>query len=192
MAGNRLLSSNELEAAAAVFGANIFWVRQEEVRRRLQALPAVQSVRVSAVLPNRLEIRIAERAPAAVWEAAGAAYLVDERGNVLGRGEGTTQLTTVRDLADTEPRPNGDAVAGAARLRDLLSQRAQISAAAFEYSRDVGLSVVTDSRLRIHFGGSDDLEWKFDAFVTVKRELDRTGQRAELIDVRFRDRPYVR
>jgi hypothetical protein len=51
---------------------------------------------------------------------------------------------------------------------------------------------VTDSGPRVIFGRGEDLDWKVTALVAVRRELERQGQRAELIDVRFKDRPYVR
>jgi len=192
VAGNRLVPASQLEAAASVYGVNIFWVRQGEVRRRLQAVPAVQSVRVSAVLPNRLDIRIAERAPAAVWETPGGVYLVDERGRVLGQGEGAAHLTRIRDVSDGEARPSGDAIAAVAGLQQLLPQMARLTPRAYEYDHDNGVSVLSDSGLRVRFGDSDDLEWKVYAMVAVTQDLQRGGKQAELIDVRFRDRPYVR
>lgn len=192
VAGNQLLSSRELEAAAAVHGANILWVRQEEVRRRLQALPAVHSVRVSAFLPNRLHIRIAERIPAAVWESAGTTYLVDEAGHILGSGSAPQHLTRIRELGAGEPKPDGDAITSAFRLQHLLPHIAMVTPREFEYSREAGVSVISDFGPRLRFGGSDDLEWKVNALVAVRREMERTGQRVELIDLRFKDRPYVR
>ena len=59
-------------------------------------------------------------------------------------------------------------------------------------STAVDAFVVTDAGPRVRFGGDDNLEWKVSALIAVRRELDRQGQRPELIDLRFRDRPYVR
>ena len=64
-------------------GLNIFWVRQEEVGHRLQAIAAVQSARVATVLPDHLEVRIVERAPVAVWQSGEMSFLVDADGRVL-------------------------------------------------------------------------------------------------------------
>ena len=81
--GSQLIPSAEIERAAAVAGLNIFWVREEEVGHRLQAIAAVQSARARTVLPDRLEVRIVERAPVAVWQNGGMSYLVDAEGRVL-------------------------------------------------------------------------------------------------------------
>ena len=51
---------------------------------------------------------------------------------------------------------------------------------------------MTDWEERVHFGNGYNLEWKVNALAALRRELERSGQRADLIDLRFNDRPYVR
>ena len=194
--GTRLLSDREVEATAAVSGINIFWLRQEEVARRLQALPAIESVQAGAYLPNRYEVRIAERTPVAGWIRGGATWLVDAEGRALRSVDAPPSLPTIRD-ADPTPLPTGTAVDRGAlatlfRLQEVLLRVAGLSAREFEYSADAGVSVLTDAGVRVVFGRGEDLDWKVTALVAVRRELERQGQRAELIDVRFKDRPYVR
>ena len=196
VAGNQLLTAGEVEVAAAVRGMNIFWVRQEEVRQRLQALPAVKSARVTAFLPNRLEIQIRERSPVAIWQAGATAFLVDEQGQVIGPAREPTGLTTIRDLEPGELQAgapvDAEAVETASRLQSLLPATARTAPREFEYSRASGVSAVVDFGPRVRFGNGDNLDWKAHALVAVRRELERTGQRAELIDLRFGDRPYFR
>ena len=195
--GNKLLPTAELEDTAGVHGANIFWVRQQEVTERLQALPAIQSARVSAHLPNRVEIRISERTPVAIWQSERAAHLVDRDGTVLGTSPATSpELLTIRDVDRSEPRPGGtvdaDALQTSARLQKLLPDIAKTTPREFEYSRETGVSVMTDWGVRVRFGNGSNLEWKVNALAALRRELERSGQRADLIDLRFNDRPYIR
>ncbi|HYU19147.1 MAG TPA: FtsQ-type POTRA domain-containing protein [Chloroflexota bacterium] len=196
VAGNQLLSASELEATAAVDGANIFWLRQAEVKRRLEAVPSIQSARISAFLPNRLEIQIAERTPIALWQNGETSFLVDRDGRVLGSGPNGRSLPAIRDVGRSDLRAgesvDTDALQTVFRLQTLLPQLARTAAREFEYSRETGVSVVTDFGARVRFGRGDGLEWKVNALAAVRRELERTNQRAELIDVRFGDRPYVR
>src|SRR5207253_2037115 len=65
--GNVLLSRAEIEAVAAVTGANVFWVDRGQVAARLRALPLVQSAQVNVVLPDAVEVTVVERQPAAFW-----------------------------------------------------------------------------------------------------------------------------
>ena len=196
VSGARLLTPGEVEAAAAVSGINIFWLKQEMVAQRLQAVPAIESVRAEAYLPNRVEVRIGERTPVAIWLSGETAWLVDGEGRVLRSVPSPPALPTLRDVAGPGVAPGGNvdraALATLFRLREVLPRSAGLSPREFEYSADAGVTVVADSGLRVVFGREDDLEWKVTALVAVRRELDRHGQRADLIDVRFKDRPYVR
>jgi cell division protein FtsQ len=194
--GSLLVPSAEIERAAAVTGLNIFWVREEEVGHRLQAITAVQSARARTVLPDRLEVRIVERAPVAVWQNGGMSYLVDSEGRVLRSTDQAIALPTIRDTS-AQPVQDGGVVDRAAlntmfQLQQLLPRIAGLTPRELEYAADTGVTVISESGPRIRFGRDDDLEWKVKAVVAVRREMERLGQRPELIDVRFRDRPYVR
>jgi hypothetical protein len=105
-------------------------------------------------------------------------------------------LPTINDVG-TEPVQTGGTVDASAlvttfRLQQLLPGVATLRPTEFEYSPDTGVTVVADSGARVRFGLDDDLDWKVAALVAVRRDLDRRGQSAELIDLRFKDRPYVR
>jgi cell division septal protein FtsQ len=194
--GSQLIPSAEIERAAAVAGLNIFWVREEEVGHRLQAIAAVQSARARTVLPDRLEVRIVERAPVAVWQNGGMSYLVDAEGRVLQVTDKAVALPTIRDVG-SQPVTLGGSVDRAAlvtmfRLQQLLPRVAGLTPRELEYGLDTGVTVVPDSGPRVRFGSDEDLDWQVSTLVAIRRELDRQGQRPELIDVRFRDRPYAR
>jgi cell division septal protein FtsQ len=194
--GSQLVPPAEIEQTAAVTGLNIFWVREEEVGHRLQAIAAVQSARARTVLPDRLEVRVVERAPVAVWQNGGMSYLVDSEGRVLLATDRAVSLPTIHDVSSETVQAGGrvdpDALATMFQLQQLLPRVAGLSPRELEYGPDTGITVVADSGPRVRFGGDDDLEWKVNALVAVRRELDRLGQHPELIDVRFKDRPYVR
>ncbi|MFN8637765.1 MAG: cell division protein FtsQ/DivIB [Chloroflexota bacterium] len=194
--GSQLVPSAEIERAAAVTGLNIFWVREEEVGHRLQAIAAVQSARARTVLPDRLEVRIVERAPVAVWQNGGMSYLVDAEGRVLRSIDQAVALPTIHDVGAQPIQPGGivdrSALATMFHLQQLLPGVAGLTPRELEYGPDTGVTVVQDAGPRIRFGGDDDLEWKVRALVAIRREIERLGQRPEVIDVRFKDRPYVR
>lgn len=194
--GTRLLSAGEVETAAAVSGINIFWLRQGAVAQRLQAVPAIESVQAGAYLPNRIEVRIGERTPVAAWLSGDVAWLVDGEGRVLRSVPSLPALPMLRDVDASTLVPGGSvdraALATMFQLRERLPRTAGLSPRDFEYSAGAGVTVVADSGMRVVFGRGDDLDWKVTALVAVRRELERQGQRAELIDVRFKDRPYVR
>lgn len=194
--GAQLVTAAEIRDAAAVNGLNIFWVRQEEVSHRLQAISAIQSARVTTALPNRLEVRIVERAPVAVWQNGDTSFLVDADGRVLRAIDRPVSLPTLHDVGSQPVQTGGtvdvQALATMFRLQQMLPGVAVLRPSEFEYSPDTGVTVVTDTGARVRFGFNDDLDWKVAALVALRRDLDQRDQHPELIDLRFKDRPYVR
>ena len=97
----------------------------------------------------------------------------------------TISLTRAPDSLDP-------ALATMFRLQEILPRAAGLMPRELEYGLDTGVTVVPASGPRVRFGSDEDLDWQITALVAVRRELDRQGQRPELIDVRFKDRPYAR
>ena len=209
--GNVLLSRAEVESVAAVTGANVFWVDRSQVAERVRALPLVQRVEVGATLPDTVDISIVERQPAAFWVSGDHSYLVDAEGVILKAVDAETQharacagqpcdprlapLPTVAQL-DGQPLTPGDqvdasALATSARLVSLLPT-VGVQPLGFEWSRDSGLDVPTRDGWRARFDGSGNIDQQIASLRSIRDELARTRGAAELIDVRFGDRPYFR
>jgi cell division septal protein FtsQ len=194
--GSQMVPAAEIEQSAAVTGLNIFWVKEQEVGHRLQAIAAVQSARARTVLPDRLEVRIVERAPVAVWQNGGMSYLVDSEGRVLQATDQTVALPTIHDVGQQALQPgsrvDGGALTTMFQLQQILPRVAGLTPRELEYGPDTGVTVVPEAGPRVRFGNDDDLEWKVSALAAIRRELDRQDQHPQLIDLRFKDRPYVR
>jgi hypothetical protein len=209
--GNVLLSPAEVESVAAVTGVNVFWVDRGQVAARVRDLPLVQRVEVNATLPDTVEIAIVERQPAAFWVSGDRSYLVDREGVILKAVDAETQqaracagqpcdprlapLPTVAQL-DGQPLAPGDRINPAAletstRLASLLPAVGVVPLG-FEWSQDFGLEVPTRDGWRARFDGDGNVEQQVASLRAVRDEITRTKSPAEVIDVRFADRPYFR
>ena len=62
----------------------------------------------------------------------------------------------------------------------------------FEWSRDFGLEVPTRDGWRARFDGGGNVELQVASLRAIRDEITRTKSVAEVIDVRFEDRPYFR
>ena len=209
--GNVLLSSGEIESVASVHGINIFWLNRAQVAARLNSLPLVQRVDVSATLPDTLDITVVERQPVGFWTSGDQSYLVDSEGVILKAVDESTaqarvcagqpcdpRLATLPSVSDTERQPlmagsrvDAHALISTSRLESLLPS-VGIQPVAFAWSRQVGLEVSTREGWRARFDQATNLERQVSALRAVRDELTRTRTTAELIDVRFGDRPYFR
>jgi hypothetical protein len=209
--GNVLLSRAEIESVTAVTGVNIFWVDRAEAAARVRSLPLVQRAEINATLPDTVEVSIVERHPTAFWVSGDQSYLVDREGVILKAVDVDTQqaracagqpcdprlapLPTVAQL-DGQPLKPGDrvdasALTTSARLATLLPA-AGVEPLAFEWSRDFGLEVPTREGWRVRFDDQRNVDQQIGSLRTIRDELARTKGAAELIDVRFGDRPFFR
>lgn len=196
VSGNQLLDVEEARTAASVDGALIFWVRRVDVEARLRSLAPVAAADVWLQLPDRVHLVLREREPVAVWQAGNTSHLVDGEGRILAVQRSELPLLTVRDGSGQPLSPgsrvSADALRAAAGLDARLSAVLGPGPRTYEYLPDTGINVMQPGLPRLIFGASDDLDWKVEAIQAVLRHLAEQRQRAQLVDVRFRDRPYYR
>jgi hypothetical protein len=83
------------------------------------------------------------------------------------------------------------ALASSARLSSLLPT-AGIQPVSFEWSPDTGLQVPTRDGWAARFDETGNLDRQVATLRAIKDELSRQKASAQLIDVRFGDRPYYR
>jgi cell division protein FtsQ len=85
-------------------------------RQRIERLPWVERASIERIFPDRLEVRIVERAPFAVWQVESRTFLIDKSGRVL--------TPIARDAMPNLPRLAGDgAPVKAAALHALLAKQ---------------------------------------------------------------------
>ena len=196
--GTSLLSRGEVEAIAAVNGANVFWIDREAVASRIRALPAVQKVEVNPSLPGRVDIRVTERRPTAIWSTSGQEFLVDAEGVAVMQiqdGQSPEGLPRIEQIEGAAVQPGAKVdpriLTSSASLTALLPG-AGVQPTRFEWSPDGGLQIDTQAGWRVRFDASRDVPGQISALQAIRQHLATTKQSAELIDVRFGDRPYYR
>lgn len=194
--GNRLVAPSEVEGLAALSGQNLFWLGRSEIAERMRLLPPVDRAEVLLELPDHVVIQLSEREPVAIWVTGDIPFLVDREGVVLAARPAPRPLTILRDAVNRPVQPGervpADAVNTAARLEGLLASAFGAQDRQFVYSPDTGLQVIQAVGPRLIVGDGQQLEWKISSIQAVTRHLEATRATAELIDVRFGDRPYFR
>lgn len=214
VSGAALLSQAEVEQVAAVAGASLFWVDRQAVQDRLLAMPLVRRAVVVPVLPDTVEVRLVERQPTAFWISGERTYLVDREGTILRAADELAGRPEVRACGGQVCDPNiaiglprvaqvdgqalqpgatvdAGALAASARLAALLPA-AGLQPLAFEWSRDTGLQVPMASGVRVRFDGRADLPTQVSTLEAIREHLAASRQTAQMVDVRFADRPYFR
>jgi len=150
---------------------------------RIERLPWVERASIERVLPDRLEVRVFERSPSAIWRRNGRTFLIDPSGRVLA--------AVPPDAMPSLPRVAGEgAAAKAADLQALLAEYPALMARVDSAER------VGQRRwvLRLADGGSVQLPayGEAEALARWLRVAQARGPGAVEIDVRVKERTLVR
>jgi cell division protein FtsQ len=83
--GMRYTSSMDVHSALNPERGAILFADLDSIRSRVKSIPWVEEVSVQRKLPDRLEIRIKERVPFAIWQRRGEQNVIDRAGVLLTR-----------------------------------------------------------------------------------------------------------
>lgn len=189
--GHRLLSASQIYEASGIDSYNIFWIRPEVVEQRLEALPYIRLARVRCWLPNHVQIIVEEREPIILWRTRDGAFWVDGEGQAMAPLADLPNLIQVEDeegaMADGDGRMNPEIVAGIRRIRQLVPE-----VGFFRYDPTYGLQFTTPEGVLVYLGEGQDMAYKVQVFDAVQRQIAHEGRAVSLIDLRYRDEPYIR
>jgi cell division protein FtsQ len=151
---------------------------------RIERLPWVERASVERVLPDRVEVRIVERTPYAVWRLGSSGFLIDKTGRALGtapRGASAPQL----------PRVAGEGAAiEAGRLLELLAREPALRSRV-EMAERVGRR-----RWTLHLTGGGRIllpaQGEADALARWLQIAGTRGRWDDEIDLRVAGRPLLR
>jgi hypothetical protein len=193
VAGNELVPAEEIAEALPVGDANVFTIRGSRLAPTILSDPAVAAVRVEPRLPDAVYVRVMERRPAVVWETSNGSVLADRTGLVLR--EGGSALPTVSAPEGPYPQPGERVSSQAVQIAETvgpLIDSLGLQGGRIEFRPESGVTLVAPGAARVVLGFGDDLQLKLDAYATIRRYLEQSRTTAELIDVRFLDRPFYR
>ncbi len=96
--GNSRVSAQEIEQASGITqGSNIFRVKLSSVKRRIQNISYIHSVKVKREFPNQISIEVEESQPAAAVPYLGQYVLIDRYGKALEQ-ETQENMVNITDI----------------------------------------------------------------------------------------------
>jgi cell division septal protein FtsQ len=192
--GNKGLAASEIiDAVHGVQGRNIFLIDSGQLVQSVKKLPGVKDAQVRLELPNRVVIEIIDQEPQVIWEARGARFLVDGEGEVIKPATGTGRFLLISDPnPKAEPLTPGKrvdkrAIATVQQLELLMPNQVK----SYEWSANVGITVVTQDGWRATFGWDDNLDAKMEV---LRATLKAAAERKEVLksmDLRTPERPSI-
>ncbi len=187
-------SDDDVLAASGVrVGDQLVDVDEGSVARRVEALPWVDTAKVSVGLDGVVTIAVTERTPVAVVAGAdGARFLVDVAGRNLGLATIGIDTTGLAPLEGVDPGEPGETLAGAdGALAALaaLGPGARSRVTAVVVGPDGTLQLKLSPAIVVQLGPPTDLTAKAAALTTVLGQVEQRGVTG--IDVRVPGDPVV-
>jgi cell division protein FtsQ len=146
LSGHRFTADNDIYAALELEGARtLLTFDAGAAQARIQQLPWIKRASIERIVPDRIDVRVTERVPFAVWREGERSWLVDRAGRRL-------QIAPA-DVMPGLPRVSGAGAAEeAAALYALLGDFPQV-ARKLEVAERIG-----DRRWTLHLKGGAGVE----------------------------------
>ncbi|HEY7561858.1 MAG TPA: FtsQ-type POTRA domain-containing protein [Gaiellaceae bacterium] len=108
--GSKAVRASVRDAVQPVVGESLVSLDQDELRRRLEALPTVRAVRLDRAFPHTLRIAVSPERPLAVLRQGEEEWLVSAQGRVMRTLEPGKSSRPVVDVGDEVAVTTGDVV----------------------------------------------------------------------------------
>ena len=200
--GNARLSSAEVRARAeGIRGKSILTADLGAYRKRLMASPWVAEVALRRVLPSTVEVFVSERQPMGLCRLQKQLFLIDRTGVVIDEfGPQYAQFDLplidglVRPPSSGQPAIDERRAEFASRVLDALAPRADLARSISQVDvtdlSDAVVLIEGDTAL-LHLGDDRFLE-RLQSYLDVAPALRERVQDIDYVDLRFKDRLYVR
>lgn len=200
--GNSKMSAGEIRALAdGIRGKSILTADLSAYRRRLLASPWVADVGLRRVLPSTIEVFVSEREPMGLCRLQKQLYLVDRSGVVIDEfGPQYAQFDLpiidglVRPPSSGQPAIDERRAEFAARVLDGIAPRKDLARSISQIDvtdlHDAVVLIEGDTAL-LHLGEDRFLE-RLQSYVDVAPALRDRVHDIDYVDLRFKDRLYVR
>lgn len=201
VAGNQLISPEEINAVLGVAGHQIFTLKPEELETRLRLnYPELVSAVVNVSLPNLVSVSLIERHPVVRWEQGGSYTWIAEDGVAFRpRGEIAELISVVADsapavsLSATDPL-NPTPFISTGMVQSLKGLAGHVPPGMqILYSPDFGFGWNDPRGWRVYFGTSaHDVKLKMRVYESMVNSLTQRGIRPAMINVTYPTAPYYR
>jgi cell division septal protein FtsQ len=201
VAGNQLISPEEINAVMSVAGHPIFTLKPEDLETRLRLnFPELVFADVTVSLPNFVSVTLIERRPIVRWEQGGSyTWIADDGVAFRPRGERGELISVVAQsapalsLSATDPlNPMPFISAGMVQALQGLAGHVPPGMQIL-YSPDFGFGWNDPRGWRVYFGTSaNDVELKMRVYESMVNSLTQRGIRPAMINVTYPTAPYYR
>jgi hypothetical protein len=187
--GEQYLTREEIFRFSDVAQEHIFWVDPDEVEKRLEAVPNIADASVVVGWPpDMVQIIVAEREPALIWEQSVRVW-VDTNGIVMRQREDLPGLLRIVVPNATEPPGVGERIPQTIVDGALFMKKRHPNVDVLLYDSVKGLGYHDGRGWTVWFGTGADMETKLLVYNQLVAEIVNKVQPGEIV-MTDPDRPY--
>jgi cell division septal protein FtsQ len=184
--GARRIDTGALYQTSGIDGRNILMLRADEIEARLRQTPGVATVDARLRLPNQVIIDIVEHSPLVAWKGITETVWLAADGSAVPQAGALPPLQLVDQ---TEGRLMNNPALKSLILEDLAALRAANPDIGELYYGDTqGLYYRTAQGWDVWLGESGAMREKVTLAQAAGRDIERSGARPKVIDLRHSDR----
>jgi cell division protein FtsQ len=185
--------SQVMEVMGGDIGRNIFFIPLDQRKKQLEQIPWVASASVMRFVPNRLQIEIQERTPAAFARVGSRILLMDSAGTLMDLPAGKKKYSFPVILGMNSGEPLSTRNARMKIYNDLISQ---LDSGGAHYSQELSEVDLSDSddvkvlannpqgEVLIHLGSTNFLE-RYKTYKAHAQEWRQQFDKLDSVDLRY-------
>lgn len=186
---NRVDENEVLGKAGFEVGTNVFRVRLDEIRERVEELQWVRHALVERVLPDQIIIKIVEREPIGLGRINGEVYQFDVDGMILD----TTPISSSFPILDgLRPGDHQGNLQKVESYRKVVEDLGQTSLSEIHISDSGEVTVVSASDPLMVNLGTADFRGRWVKYLQLKPQIQQQYPHAVRVDLRFKNQVIVR
>jgi cell division protein FtsQ len=191
VSGSKRVDENEvLTKAGFGVGMNVFRVKLDQIRERVEELPWVRYALVERVLPDKIIIKIVEREPIGLARINGEIFQFDTDAKILDADPLSTSSFPILDgLRAGDSKGNRQKVEIYRKVVEDVGQSA-LSEVHINDSREVMVVSASDP-LTVNIGTAD-FRSRWIKYLQLKPQIQQQYPQAARVDLRFKNQVIVR
>ncbi len=187
--GEKYLTREEIFRYSDIARRHIFWINPADVEARLEAVPNIADATVLVGWPpDMVQILVAEREPALVWEQSVRVW-VDVNGIVMRQREDRPDLLRIVAPNAENPIGVGERIPQAMIEGALFLKKRHPNIEVLLYDPVKGLGYHDGRGWTVWFGSGDDMETKLLVYNQLASEITGRVQAGEIV-MSDPDRPF--
>ncbi len=186
--GEKYMTREEIFRFSNIAQQHIFWIDPADVKARLESVPNIAKADVFLGWPpNMVQIVVAEREPALIWEQSVRVW-VDVNGIVMKQREDRTDLLRVVVPNAAEPITDGERIPQSI-IEGAIFLHKRLNISVLLYDPVKGLGHHNPSGWTVWFGTGEEMDTKLLVYNELVAEIKGILQPGEIF-MNDPDRPY--